>query len=167
MKTRLIFDFSDLSQILRWRPVNDVIMGGMSSGSIHQCGSAYAVFSGFVSLEQGGGFASVRTLPGDYDLERFREMVLSVKGDGKRYKINITDDSLSQGILHQARFQTRAGEWMEIHIPFADFVPTYRGRQLDNHKRLDKKSVRTFGLMISEGQAGEFSLDVASIGVGT
>ena len=52
---------------------------------------------------------------------------------------------------------------MEIRIPFTDFVPTFRGRRVQDHKPLATVSIRTFGLMISEKQVGEFSLEVAFI----
>ena len=69
--TYVIFDFSDPQTTSVWNPLNDVIMGGISMGTMKQASPTSAVFGGVVSLEQGGGFASVRTLPAEYNLEGF------------------------------------------------------------------------------------------------
>lgn len=159
----VIFDFSDPQTTSLWKPLNDVIMGGRSAGTMKQASPTSAVFTGVVSLEQGGGFASVRALPAEYNLEGLSGLILSLRGDGKSYKINLTDNQGPRDVLHQDRFETRQNEWVEIRIPFTDLVPTFRGRRIQNHKPLDTGSVRTFGLMISEKQAGEFSLEVAFI----
>jgi NADH dehydrogenase [ubiquinone] 1 alpha subcomplex assembly factor 1 len=106
----VIFDFSDSQTTWVWKPVNDVIMGGRSTGTMKQASPTSGVFAGVVSMEHGGGFASVRTLPTQYNLEGFSGLVLSVRGDGQRYKINLTDKQLSRDVLHQARFETRENE---------------------------------------------------------
>ena len=55
-----IFNFNKTSNINNWQVVDDVVMGGLSSGtfSINQQGNG--IFKGAVSLENNGGFSSVR-----------------------------------------------------------------------------------------------------------
>lgn len=49
----VIFDFSDPQTTSLWKPLNDVIMGGRSAGTMKQASPTSAAFTGVVSLEQG------------------------------------------------------------------------------------------------------------------
>lgn len=160
---RLIFDFSHTPQAEFWLPVNDVVMGGISSGTMVQHSPKSAFFTGVVSLEHGGGFASVRTPPAEYNLSAFAGLTLLFKGDGKRYKLNLTDDQSGEGVLLQTKFSTTSEEWTEESFPFDEFVPTFRGRPVPDHSPLRTQSIKSFGLMISGKQSGEFSLEIATI----
>jgi monofunctional biosynthetic peptidoglycan transglycosylase len=160
---RLIFDFSDPPQAEFWLPVNDVVMGGISSGTMAQHSPKSAFFTGVVSLEHGGGFASVRTPPAEYNLSAFTGLTLLFKGDGKRYKLNLTDDQSREGLLFQANFSTTSEEWTEEFFPFDGFIPMFRGRPVLNHPPLRTQVIKSFGLMISGKQSGEFSLEIAAI----
>ncbi|HEY9606050.1 MAG TPA: CIA30 family protein, partial [Allocoleopsis sp.] len=57
----LLFDFQNPTDDLKetWGAVDDVVMGGVSESSIRLCDRA-ALFSGIVSTDNSGGFASVR-----------------------------------------------------------------------------------------------------------
>ncbi len=60
MDTLTLFDFEKNADIQNWRVVDDVVMGGRSSGSFSLSPEGYGVFAGRVSLENNGGFSSVR-----------------------------------------------------------------------------------------------------------
>tara|TARA_B110000196_G_scaffold262804_1_gene234824 strand:- start:34 stop:516 length:483 start_codon:yes stop_codon:yes gene_type:complete len=59
---KIVFDFTTATNSSAWQIVNDDVMGGVST-SRFQILTNGAVFSGVVSLENNGGFASVRSLP--------------------------------------------------------------------------------------------------------
>lgn len=162
----LLFDFSTDRDIDAWMPVNDVVMGGVSHGKLEATGNGTAAFTGFVSLEQGGGFASVRSRPHPYDLSAHAELELRVRTDGRRYKINLRTDVRSNGILYTAIIQARAGDWQTVRLPFEDFRPTFRGRASPEAAPLDLSGVTSLGLMISDRQSGPFCLELATIGAG-
>ena len=52
---------------LPWRSINDGVMGGLSSGGM-RLEDGIAVFSGTLSLENNGGFSSVRSIPAEHTL---------------------------------------------------------------------------------------------------
>lgn len=158
-----LFDFGDPRSLQDWVPVNDAVMGGLSSGRIAASNAGTALFTGTVTLENNGGFASVRTRARNHDLRGFDGIELRVRGDGKRYKINLKNDPYLDGALYRAAFDTTAGAWTTVRIPFDEFVPTFRGRQLRNHRALDLAHVMSFGLMISDKQTGPFRLELAEI----
>ena len=60
MGTKLIFDFTTQSDIKNWNVIDDIVMGGKSSGSFKLNTDGYGVFKGNVSLENNGGFSSVK-----------------------------------------------------------------------------------------------------------
>jgi hypothetical protein len=164
MATTLI-DFEDAAHAALWQPVDDVVMGGVSRSSFGPAGSGVARFSGTVSLENSGGFASVRTPPREWEAAGATAFVLRVRGDGHTYKFTLRTSDRFAGLQYQARFAPPAGEWTEVRLPADSFVPTFRGRIVPGAPPLDPAHVRALGLMISDRQAGPFELLVDSIGI--
>ncbi len=129
MATSLIFAFNENSNIQNWRIVDDVVMGGRSSGSFKLSPEGQGLFEGRVSLENNGGFSSVR-----YGFEKIEvgansKIVVKLKGDGKPYQLRVKEDSSTRH-SYVASFST-SGEWQEVIIPLADMYPAFRGRNLD------------------------------------
>jgi monofunctional biosynthetic peptidoglycan transglycosylase len=122
----------------------------------------HASFRGTVSFDNNGGFASVRSRPEARDLSDFDGLVVRVRGDGHRYGLRLRTTDAFDGVSYQAVIEPPAGEWTDLAVPFADFRPVYRGRELADHPPLDASRVTTFGLMIAR-QEGPFRLDVDSI----
>ncbi len=163
--TTILLDFDDAAEVAAWSAVDDVVMGGISRSGFDLSGPGIARFSGQVSLENGGGFASVRTAPRDWDTAGARAFVLRVRGDGRTYKLTLRTGDGFDGIQYQARFAPPAGEWTEVRLPIASFVPTFRGRTLSGVAPLDPARVRALGLMVSDKQAGPFELLLDRIAV--
>lgn len=157
--------FSVAASILRqFRAVDDVVMGGRSSSTFDM--QTYT-FRGFVSFDNGGGFASVRSEPlVQMDLSACSKFVLSVRGDGKVYKLRIVDSSSSDNVVHSASFETSSSSssaWQQIEIPFHMFEPTFRGNILDRSRYpCHWNDVRSIGLLIAR-QEGPFALQIAEI----
>jgi len=111
MKTMTIIDFSRGD--VTWPHINDGVMGGISSGEMF-AGDGYATFRGTVSLENNGGFSSVRSQVVVHDLSAFDGLVLRVRGDGKRYGFRLKTDASFDGVSYQFQIEPPAGEWAEI-----------------------------------------------------
>ena len=155
-----LFDFSDTADIQSWNVVNDGVMGGRSQSTITSGANATAVFKGVVSLENNGGFASVRTTPRVYDLAGYDGMSLSVRGDGKRYQFRLRTDNRFDGIAYSYDFATTAGEWLEVKIPFADFIPVFRGRVLEDVGPVDPVEIQQVGFLVANKKAEAFQLEI-------
>jgi hypothetical protein len=139
-------------------------MGGLSGSRFGYSGSGTALFTGTVSLENSGGFASVRSASSSHDLRKFSALTLRVKGDGKQYKINLKTDRNFDGVQYQAAFRTKRNEWMNVTIPFTTFTPVFRGNPVVPDSQLDRSCLCTFGFLISDKQEGPFRLEIESIG---
>lgn len=139
-----------------WSVLNDNVMGGVSSSRVRVDGGVLE-FTGQVRLENNGGFASIRSSLGRYDLSAFSALRVRVKGDGKRYKFQLGTDQSS--VTYRDEFDTVAGEWTIVTVPLASLRPTRFGRQLAG-PALDPSKVTFFGFMIGNGRAEQFTLEL-------
>ena len=60
VNNKLIFDFNKNCALNKWIVINDDVMGGKSNGKLILNKTGNAVFKGEVSLENNGGFSSIR-----------------------------------------------------------------------------------------------------------
>jgi len=117
-------------------------------------------FTGEVSLENNGGFASVRSRPSELDLSEYSGVLIRVRGDGKRYAMNIQTNVPIRAGSYRCKFDTVRDQWVEIYFPFGDFRATSFGVELPDAPPLDPGNIRSFGLLISDKQTGPFRLEV-------
>lgn len=160
---KLLYDFSHPDAAAGWTAINDVVMGGVSSGGMKTTEDGTVVFEGRVSLENNGGFASIRSHPGEWNLAAHSGIVMRFRGDGRRYKLNLKTDSSFDGVMYRAPFETREGEWQELRFPFAEFEASFRGRAVPGAPPLDPARIASIGVLISDKQAGPFRLEIARI----
>jgi Complex I intermediate-associated protein 30 (CIA30) len=163
MTTAMSPAFTLLAASLQWQSIDDGVMGGVSSSRWSVTPAGILNFSGTVSLANNGGFASIRSAPGAFDLSAHPGMVLRVRGDGKRYLVNLKTDATFDGAQYRAAFETRAGIWTDVLLPFETFESRFRGRPVADVPVLDPGRVVSFGLMIADRQAGAFALEVDTI----
>ncbi|MFH1700557.1 MAG: CIA30 family protein [Candidatus Zixiibacteriota bacterium] len=161
--TRSICSFDNAEEIGQWVSVNDNVMGGLSEGVASLTHDSCLQFSGTVSLENNGGFASIRTLPKEFNLCEFNGLRIRVKGDGRAYQFRIRTDGKYDGIAFKHDFSTDPSDWIEIDLPFASFLPTFRGRILRDVKPLVAAEIRQIGFFVADKVAGPFSLIVDEI----
>jgi NADH dehydrogenase [ubiquinone] 1 alpha subcomplex assembly factor 1 len=166
----VLFDWTRDQTASGWSAVDDRVMGGISRSRMRWDTAGHAVFEGRVSLENNGGFASVRTvvaspIPSDKDT-----FMVRVRGDGKRYALMVRTDRTFEGVAYHAGFVAPASSsatdgWTTVRLERSKFVAKFRGR-LVNAPPLKLEHVKQIGFMVSDGQAGEFRLDVQTIAIG-
>ncbi|NIP18663.1 MAG: CIA30 family protein [Xanthomonadales bacterium] len=143
-----------------WRAVNDGVMGGISSGAMVREEDMLR-FTGELSLENNGGFASVRRLT-EEDLSSADRVRLEVNGDGRVYQFRIRLDGRFDGIAWRAEIPT-TGEWQEVEISLADMVPVFRGNRVRGAGPVVPSRIRQIGFLVADKQPGPFRLDIRSI----
>lgn len=148
-----------------WNPINDGVMGGVSHSQLRHDPAGHAIFTGQVSFDNNGGFASVRCQPGDFGRNEVIAYLLEIRGDGKRYKLNLRTDNSFDGVNYQARLEAPAAIWTTCRLASADFLPSWRGRPVPDAAPLDTARLRQIGLMIADRQEGPFALALRSIAV--
>jgi hypothetical protein len=158
---KTIIDFSRTDEQNQWETINDAVMGGISTSGMFISENNTAVFQGEVSLENYGGFASIRTRPREFDLNNSQGLSVRVRGDGKAYRLRLKTDDDYEGIAYQAHFSTTPGEWILVRLPFDSFTPVFRGRVMNDAPQLNIDAVRRIGFMVADRQAGPFRLEIA------
>ncbi len=148
-----------------WTVVNDGVMGGRSSSSINLDETGVAVFEGNLSLENNGGFASVRTDVQEGAFAAASRVLLRVRGDGKRYQLRLRPGKGFDGVAYAAGFGTKAGEWSTVELALDTLEPTYRGFRPRGVGPLDPSTVGQIGIMLADKQEGPFRLEIGWIGV--
>jgi len=156
---RTMHDFSPADQTVSWRTINDTVMGGVSA-SRFLVRDGVGTFTGDVSLENYGGFASVRSTPREYKLRGFDGIALRVRTDGKTYKFRARTSAAFDGVSYQVSFRADGDGWSTVKLPFSKFRPTWRGRVLTDRPPLDPAAIRALGFLISDKQEGSFRLDI-------
>lgn len=129
MSTSLIYDFNKNSSPKDWRIIDDGVMGGLSQGKFSIDADGNGVFEGAVSLENNGGFSSVRYQSDKIKVTKVSKVRIRLKGDGKEYQFRIKDKTSSY-YSYITTFKT-SGNWETITIQLSDLYPSFRGRTLD------------------------------------
>ena len=155
MTNHVIFDFNKESDIENWVIVDDVVMGGRSSGSFGLNEDGHGVFKGDVSLENNGGFSSVRYRFQKKEIKGSTKVVIRLKGDGKKYQFRIKANSRDY-YSYIATFETN-GKWQEIEISLSEMYPSFRGRRLDQ-PNFSSENMEEVAFLIGNKKKEEFML---------
>jgi monofunctional biosynthetic peptidoglycan transglycosylase len=149
------------SEKLDCRIVDDGVMGGLSKGKREISEDGILRFFGTLSLENNGGFSSLRTGPVKLDLSSAEGLMLRIKGDGRTYQVRLSTDAEYRGseMSFQAGFPTEKGKWTEVKVPFDRLLGTWRGMDLPD-KTFDPAKIRRLGLIVADKKEGPFELRV-------
>ncbi len=149
-----------------WSVINDTVMGGVSQARVTRGEAGSLVFDGALSLENNGGFTSIRTRVTEPDWTDAEALRLRVKGDGRTYICTVRiRDRRMQRIYYRASFQTDPSDATEVVLPFSDFEPYVFGRRVPQVPMLNSMLSRigSVGVMLSDKQEGTFSLAIKEI----
>lgn len=157
---KVLFDFADAAAMSGWEVENDGIMGGRSKSTLVRDPAGHIVFSGDVSLENGGGFASIQNHFDPIDVSKYTHAVIRLKGDGKKFRYIVEAEKNARN-YYVAEFPT-SGEWQEIRIPLRKMFPVRRGDRLDIPDFAGKTMTQS-RFMIANARAEAFRIEIASI----
>lgn len=160
MQSYTIFDFQKNSNTENWTIVDDVVMGGRSSGRFYISDDGYGVFHGNVSLENNGGFSSLRYRFKKISTTPFTKIVLRVKGDGKTFQFRVKTNSTDY-YSYISYFNT-SSDWKTVEIPLNEMYPAFRGRTLDI-PNYSSGAIEEIAFLIGNKKAETFKLEIDSI----
>lgn len=160
---RVLFSFDGPQASQEWQAVNDGVMGGRSDGRFRITDDGNLDFFGKLSLENNGGFASVRAVGRNLAMQPDDSIRFRVKGDGREYTFNLY--SGRNRFSFRQSFQTQKDEWMEVTLPVDGFTATWRGRVFPN-ERLDPGQINGVGFLLGDKKPGPFKLQVDWIKAG-
>ena len=157
---QMLLSFDKPEAAKQWRTINDSVMGGVSEGKCRITKEKTLEFSGNLSLENNGGFASVRSKTVKLDLDKYEGVILRVRGDGRPFYFNLHVPTAMPAFSHRVKFETKKEEWQEVRISWKEFRATAFGKELENKSSLDPSKVNAIGVLIADKKAGPFKLEV-------
>jgi monofunctional biosynthetic peptidoglycan transglycosylase len=117
------------------------------------------LFEGEVSLKSNGGFTSfrgpIRPPP------EATALLLTVRGDGQRYKLSIKSDDSAGTAQYQAVFVAPL-DWRTLRFVPGDFTASFRGQAVDA-PILRLGDAKYVGLLIADRQSGPFRIDLKAV----
>lgn len=169
----IIVDFTKADESQKWRIINDGVMGGNSKGFIHSHHS-YGTFSGYISLDNNGGFSStVRPIePINQSLTSF---VIDVETHNsgtdntdthnteKVYQLRAIMNVDGYRLAYKHNFTLPSTQRTQIHLSLDDFEASFRGRLISNAPVLTSQEIIEVGVLVKSQVAGEFALRIFSI----
>jgi len=159
MNAQILFDSQSPDNTENWYIVDDVVMGGRSNGQLEWTKEGYAKFSGTISLENNGGFSSLRYVFEKTKVASSSKVRIHLKGDEKRYQFRVKS-TREQYYSYITPFET-TGDWEIVEFELGTLYPSFRGRRLDlpnfSHHSLEEltflignKKVQKFNLLIKK-----------------
>lgn len=158
--TLVLVDFSSDKNSGSWQVVDDTVMGGASRGHFYISDEGIGVFHGHVSLENNGGFSSLRYRCETLPVEGFTKAIIKLRGDGKKYQFRMKS-SQSERHAYIAIFQT-TGDWQTVEFNLADMSPAFRGMKM-NLPNFPAKQLEEIAFLIGNKAVEDFRLEIAWI----
>ena len=156
----ILYNFNTDSKANDWLVVDDVVMGGRSDGNFYVDENGHGIFEGNISLENNGGFSSVRYECPTIEVNGYSKIRLHVKGDGNTYQLRLKSNR-NNYYSYTAYFQV-SNNWSTIDIPFEAMLPVFRGRDLDM-PHFQGQTIEEMGFLIGNKKAQSFKLQIDKI----
>lgn len=150
-----LYDFSLENNASDWYILDDVVMGGQSQGQFKINNDGHGMFFGTVSLENNGGFSSVRYHFKTKDVSNYSKITLRIKGDGKTYQFRLKKNA-EDNASYIYEFKT-SKDWMSIDIPFSEMHPGFRGQKLQR-PNFEGDYMSEIAFLIGNKKAQDFKL---------
>lgn len=156
----LRIDFGKEGNAQDWSIVNDGVMGGLSQGEGYFTDSSL-VFQGEVSLDNNGGFASLRSPYRDFDLSAYEKVVIRCKSKGVQFAFTLNIYRQFYLPSFKKRVQTTSEDWETIELSLTDFYAYRLGKQLD--RKLDQATLAKIirlGFITDEKKYAPFEFEI-------
>lgn len=160
MKDSYKIDFGQETLTEKWMIVNDDVMGGRSTSEARLTEDAVR-FTGNVSLENNGGFASMRGPWQQMDLSKYSEVSLRFKGTSREFALTMDTSQAWYKPNYKQMFVPSEEEWTEITIPLKEFKEYSVGRATGKYiSEENLENIIRLGIILFDKQSGPFELEL-------
>ncbi len=142
-----------------WRVVVDGVMGGLSTATLELTEQSL-VLDGSVSLENNGGFASVRSPYGDYSLAAYDSVTVRYRATGQSFYLS-TDIHRQWWLPSYRLHYPQSAEWTELTHAVGSMKETRIGEPTGNMitaEQLDQ--IIQMGFITGDKSSGPFRIEV-------
>lgn len=142
---------------VQWYAVNDNVMGGVSRGGFTIVENQTGEFAGKLSMENNGGFSSIRTRIDNGLLAGYDGFDLRVRGDGRNYTL-LAAPSDVRGSWQQT-FRAPE-EWQTLRIPFAAMELSVRGTKRPFSPSITGQDIGMLGFLLADKKTRPFRMEI-------
>ena len=164
MTAPLSFDFGTSCDTCDdWFVVLDGVMGGLSQGKVEQTTQSI-IFRGSVSLENNGGFASLRTPYQEYDLSEYKTVTVRYRSTGQDFGLTLNKYRRFWRPRYKTNLPITGGEWQTLTCNLTDFGMYRLGQKMEGHPdKGDLSEIIRLGLISNTKAATDFEIEVDTI----
>ncbi|MEE2789798.1 MAG: CIA30 family protein [Myxococcota bacterium] len=150
---------------LDWTVVNDTVMGGRSSARIGWTAEKTLEWTGTLSLENNGGFVSIRARDAWFDWSKYDGVEVILVGAGRDVQVSLQRaDMVIRAGGYRALVPTSKTGDTRVFIPFSAFELKRFGRRIQGPAlELGLGRVGRLGLLIADKRAGAFRVELKAV----
>jgi len=156
----MTIDFGSENKETDWYVINDGVMGGLSRSNVSYTADSF-VFKGEVSLQNNGGFSSLRSEFSSFDLSNFKTVELRYRATGYNFALNLATSKVWYRPVYRTPIVATDGQWQTKVFNLLDFQEVVVGKATGSSLSSDKlKDIIRLGFITNEKRAGQFLLEV-------
>lgn len=156
----LNINFGNTTGGQNWSVTNDGVMGGLSKGSAYLSDSSI-VFKGVVSLDNNGGFSSLRSPYQRLNLNRFDEVELRIRTSGLPFSITFSKSRRFWIPNYKYFLETKNDEWTVIRFNLEKIKEHRIGNPTGNYiRKSDIENLIGISFFNEGKKEGVFTLEV-------
>jgi hypothetical protein len=148
-------------QVQDWVVLSDNVMGGVTKSNLEYTDTSM-VLSGNISLDNYGGFSSVKTKFNRFDLSEYSGVHLRYKSTNQGFAFTLENSrNWTQPYFKGELSISKENTWTETTIYFKDFKEYQIGEPTGNNLNPSiLKGIVRLGVITTEKREGPFSLEV-------
>jgi NADH dehydrogenase [ubiquinone] 1 alpha subcomplex assembly factor 1 len=157
-----LIDFGNLTEKNQeWVLLSDNVMGGVTKSKIEYTNNSVLLF-GNISLDNYGGFSSIKTKYKSFDLSKYMGIKIKFKSTNQKFAFTLEDNQNWTQPNYKHEFSAKKDDtWEEVIIYFKDFQEIVIGEPTGNMMKSESlKNIVRMGIMTYEKKEGPFSIEV-------
>lgn len=155
-----IIDFGKTKSGNEWVVVVDGVMGGHSS-STAEVSENSLYFQGNISLENNGGFASLRGPKNNMDYSDYSNLEIKYRSKGQALGIRFLKYEQFFMPYLKKTFDETAWEWKTVNVPLNEFKQyILNSERSKNITAKDFEDISRIGFIVSNKTEGEFEIEI-------
>jgi NADH dehydrogenase [ubiquinone] 1 alpha subcomplex assembly factor 1 len=159
---KLQFDFGkEKGNVKTWFTITDNVMGGVSTSKLDMKETSI-LFTGSISFDNNGGFASFRSGFSKFDLTAYDAVRIRFKSENQKFALTLDNSRNWWEPNYKYEFQSeQSSDWKTVSFNLADFHEEIIGRKSGN--KINKgilKNICQIGIITNDKKEGPFSLEI-------
>ena len=144
-----------------WILISDNIMGGVSKSKLEYLDDSF-LLTGNISLDNYGGFSSIKTKYENFDLTDYKGVKIRFKSSKQKFAFTLEESKNWTSPNFKGDFNsTKENTWEVITIYFKDFKEYQIGEPTGNMlKTSSLKNIVRLGIITTDKKEGPFTIEV-------